>query len=158
MFIDIVVTAEKKPDLGSRLIMWWTKSKFSHCLIRYDHPWGKTMIFQATSEGVNVVEAEEFFKTHIAVDNILDIKLNCTPEEFVGYVEGSCGKDYSESQYLGFLFNWKWLRDWFADGDKELVCSELVASVIQRWTHIRFDKQLDYLTPAEVLETVRKGL
>lgn len=158
MEIQVVVTREKKPDIMSRLIMWWTKQEYSHILIDYYCcREKKNVIFHATGEGVNKQPSSEFWQTHLPIDTV-SLKLDCTHEEFMGYVDGSCGKDYAESQYFAFIFPYKWLAKIVGDGNKDFVCSELVATTVNKFKGISFNKELDFVTPKEVLDTIKKAV
>lgn len=114
------------------------------------------MVFHATGEGVNKQDAVEFFKHHDS-GAYKQIKLNCTADEFLGYVDGSCGKDYAESQFLGFIFPYKWIQKIVGDGGKEIICSELVAMVLDKFKkQIKFDKSFEFLKPEECFKIIKE--
>lgn len=158
MEVKIILTREINPDFVSKAIMRFTGKDSSHILIEYHCPVDDQMkVFQATGEGVNVKPSDEYFKTHHKMMTI-HLDLNCTPGEFASYIDGALGKDYSESQYVGFIFPYKWIQKIVGDGEKEMICSELVARVVEKFTDIRFSIPLDFITPHECFMHIYRKL
>jgi hypothetical protein len=139
--------SEKDPDWISRMIMKREKVPYSHIAIEFEGD-----IYHAVGEGVCVDNYKEYMEAHTEQGRKV-VQLKCIKATFLGYIEGSKGKDYSETQWIGFMF--PWFRRWFDDNKSEVICSEFVARILARYTDIDFDYQnLDFLTPKQVFEMI----
>lgn len=139
--------AEIDPDWATRLLMWWSKVPYSHIAIEFEGD-----IYHAVGEGVSVHNYKEYMESHREMGR-KRIMLKCTKATFLAYVEGAKGKDYSETQLIGFIFPW-WRR-FFSDGKREVICSEFVSRILARYTDIDYTGiNLDYLTPKEAWEKI----
>jgi hypothetical protein len=152
MEISVIIMREIRPDLVSRAIMAWTGVPYSHIAIGYSVD-GEDYLFHAYGRGVCCDRMDTYMQDHQAMGRKI-VKLKCSLEEFRAYVNGAVGKDYSESQFLGFIFPYKWVLKLVGDGEKELVCSELVARVLHRYAGYEFHEDMDWLDPKEVWEAV----
>ena len=152
MEIRIVVMREIRPDFVSRAIMAWTGVPYSHIAICYNQE-GTDYLFHAYGKGVCLDRLDTYLQDHQIVGR-KPVTLACDPESFLGYVSGAVGKDYSEAQFLGFIFPYKWIMKLVGDGERELVCSELVARVLTKFSNYTFAEDLDFLDPREVWEAI----
>lgn len=143
-FITVAVSAEIKPDFVSRMIMWFTKATFSHIMII-----DKGEIVHSVGEGNSKADLNKYLETHKL--QAKRIRLKKPYDYFRGYVDGSQGKEYSESQYWGFLF--KPLRKFFRNGNEKEICSEYVARCLNHCCGYDF-KDMDFLTPKQVWEDI----
>ncbi len=146
--ISVGFTRQNKSDIVSRLIMWFLETKYSHCFFIMDG-----VIYHADGKGVRNLHLADYLKTHILVHNI-PVELNITDKEFLMFMEGANRKDYSESQYLGFLF--KWLQPIVANGEKRQICSELVSLVLKKYGKYELQKPADFMSPLDVFELITK--
>lgn len=152
MEISVVIIRENKPDFVSRAIMAWTGAPYSHIAICYNLE-GTDYLFHAYGKGVCNDRMDTYMQDHQNM-GMKKIKLRCQPEEFLGYVSGAVGKDYSEAQFLGFIFPYKWILKLVGDGEKEMVCSELVSRVLAKFGGYTFAEDFDFLDPKEVWEAI----
>lgn len=154
MRIEVAVSAEKEPDFVSRQIMKYMGAPYSH--IFFIH---KGKHIGVDGKGVNVVDMDFFLKDHMIMGSEF-IDLEWSEEYFLGWVEGNKGKEYSESQYLGFIFDG--VKSLFSDGSKELICSEFVARALDYSSprvldYLRFGWDFDYVSPKELWEAVQRS-
>lgn len=150
MIVDVCLTSENKKDQMSTLISAAMAREFTHCLIRfYDE--GVWKILHCIEKGVCVEDAKEFYKTHYDVRS-LRVELDCTFEEFKILTVAWNGVEYSESQYvncaldklgLGFIH--------FSDNEEsKMICSELVARVLHKWSKFKFTEDMDRICPVDI--------
>lgn len=150
-------SAEIKPDWLSRKIMKYLKCDYSHIGVIVEHE-GHSAIYHSTGEAVNLKYMDSFMTDHILVHKI-DITKHIIDLQFAhGWCEGSIGKDYSESQYLGLIF--PWLKNLSGDGRSEMICSEFGARFIDECTTIpSFDRtNCDFIDPKVCIETLQNYL
>ena len=122
MGFEIALAAEKKPDFFSRAIMRALGTDYSHALIIVDN----SRLFHATEVGFHESPLAEFVTDHI-FRHRFDIKPAC--ERYaLGWLDGCIGTEYSQSQYLGFIF--PILRPLVTNGRARTICSEAVADFI----------------------------
>lgn len=144
--VKVAGSAEVKPDLVSKAIMFFTRAKYSHLYIVY-----KGIMYHCVDRGV-CAEVYEYFlyPDHIEVESI-EVELKCSEDEFHGYMRELIGKriEYSHKQYIGFIlpFARKWLRNERNKG----ICSEMVCWVLSDLgTHEFVDA--DFLHPKQVMQ------
>lgn len=147
MLVEVCFTAERKPDLVSKLIMQFMGTNYSHVLFKVGGE-----VFHATGEGVNRIPVSEYLGNKKIIVHQIPVVLDCTANEFYAYMLGANGKEYSSSQYLGFLF--KPLRKLVSNGEEKQICSELVARVLHKWAGIEFHENLDFISPRDVFERI----
>lgn len=148
MKIKVGFTAELEPDLVSKGIMWWLGTNYSHVFfILNEH------IYHCDGEGVNRIKLEDYKVTHKLVSEF-EVELFMTEKEFEAYMTGANGKEYSESQYLGFLH--ARFQKWVGNGDKKMICSELVAEVLAKYGKFFLPKPADFMSPKDVHELLSK--
>lgn len=151
--IDVCLFREIKPDLESKLIMWWTKSPASHIGFVYQALDGKWKIYHAVGKGVCIEDYEEFMKEHVRV-GVKTVNLNCCPAIWDRHTKSNTDRPYSSSQFFIFLLPWKWSKKWFSNGRAMFVCSELVATDLIEFAGIKFPKGVEELTPLEVFNAL----
>lgn len=143
MKIKVVATREKEPDFVSRQIMAKDSVQYSHVLIAFDDK-----IFHAIGKGVCVQDAAPYFESHEAVESF-DLELEVSRDYFMGFVRGSCGKEYSQSQIaalaIGRVEN---------NGDEKMICSELVG-LVMNMGGIKLSGDQDSWRPIHCIEALR---
>lgn len=124
MNISVAFSKEINPDFVSRAIMFKDGVDYSHVLIIFEDQDGKSTIFHSVGEGVCLASLSEFMEHH-ELPHVFNVELTCHAEYFYGYVRGSLGKDYAESQVAAIALGLE------ADnGDSKMICSELVGIVL----------------------------
>lgn len=111
------------------------------------------VIYHADGKGVRHLNLAKYLEMHIMLHEI-PVDLDITEKEFLMFMEGANRKDYSESQYLGFLFTW--LQPIVANGEKRQICSELVALVLDKYGAYELPKAADFMSPRDVFELISK--
>lgn len=149
MKVKVGFTSENKPDFVSKTIMWFLKTNYSHVFfILGDH------IFHATGKGVHPVALSEYMKTHNLVHSF-EVELNMSLESFLAFMDGASSKEYSSSQYLGFLS--KSLQKFVKNGNEKMICSELVAVVLEKYGAYCLPKEADFMSPRDVFNLLNEG-
>lgn len=146
----VAFTREIKPDFISNCIMKFLATNYSHVFFIHDG-----QIFHATGEGVNQVTLSDYLKTHQIVAEF-EVSLAMTPSEFVMFMEGSKGKEYSSSQYLGFIF--PFLKRFTRNGNEKMICSELVAAVLEKNGGYKLPKEADFMSPKDVYDLLKGNI
>lgn len=151
-------TAENDPDWQSKGVNAVLKDDYTHVLIRFRDEAGVEKVFHSITEGVCVQVAEEFYKTHYSVKSLY-VKLNCTQAEFRTLTEKWNDIDYGYTQFLNcFLDELPLLGriNVSTNGLDEMICSELVARVLQLFTEIyKFTESFDSICPNDVENAIR---
>lgn len=151
MKIKIAFTRETEPDLVSKGIMKFMGTNYSHVFFVLDD-----IIYHAVGEGVTSVPLAEYLKDHIIVAE-KDVDIFMTEGEFLTYMKGANGKEYSNSQYLGFIF--KPLKRFFRNKDKKMICSELVATVLNYYgtdESVPYFPDPDFISPKDIYVAIMK--
>jgi hypothetical protein len=147
---EFFASYEPKPDWRSAGIMFATKCKFSHVGIIENG----SKIFHATRFGFGEETVEEFELTHKYAHRW---ELHVPDPIFAsGWLRGNVGKDYSESQFVGFLFKIPFIRKLFSDGRSELICSEAAIRFGIECCGLRFDGNPDFVSPEESVEIMKQ--
>lgn len=145
---EVFVSREKEPDFVSKMIMKKIGANYSHIGLLID---GHS-IYHATGKGFHLQLLSDFEQKKLIVDKIEVSVLNA--DYALGYLHGNIGKEYSQSQYLGFLL--PWLTSLVDNGDEKLICSE---SVINFLKHCVYDfyhvEPADFVDPKEAFEMVK---
>jgi hypothetical protein len=150
-------SVELEPDFLSRSIMQALDCKWSHNGIIYcvdDNDSGT--IVHSIGKGVCEEPVREFLISHKFV-HFINVTSLINDHGFAkGWLKGSIGKDYSESQYLGFLF--PRIKKLVSDGKAEMICSEFAARFMCECTSFKgFDEaNCDFIDPKIFIETLRK--
>ena len=141
------MVTETSPDFASRCIMKVIGAPYSHACIIYDD-----LVYHCIGRGVCVQNLKEGLHNSFICGE-KEVELKCDESTFLAFIEGARGKDYSESQLIGFLMP-KWFRRYFTDGRSEIICSEFVAWVLVTFTDIKFKQDIDFITPKELFEAI----
>lgn len=155
----IAGSAEIKPDYKSKGVMVFTHADISHVLVIFrrgpELPW---MIIDSTGDGVTEHPLDKFLETHKLIYDIDITKYVTRPCCAIAWLEGNFGKDYSEGQYFGFVFDF--LKGFVRDGESELICSELVPRFIDKWTTLTCFKgaDFDFINPKEAIKTLMEAV
>lgn len=144
--IKVSVTRPTNPDIISRIIMWFMGAKYSHIMIR-----SEGWIYHSVGKGVSVTSGNKYFSDHIAVDT-KTVKCLCSEKVLERYVQEQLEKDYSQSQFIGFIF--PWTRVWFRNGENRTICSEFVGRILNRHCGYKI-KDLDFKSPKDIFEAIR---
>lgn len=158
MKYEVFASFEPNPDFKSGTIMKATNCSFSHVGIIENGD----LIFEAHGGGFRSISMEEFMVNHAFAHrfelNVLD------PEFAAGWLRGNVGKDYSESQFVGFLLKHfkengftRWIYELVGDGNSELICSEAVVRFGLECCGLEFDGDPDFVSPEESIEIMRKA-
>lgn len=151
MKVKIAFTREAEPDLVSKGIMKYMGTNYSHVFFILND-----IIYHAVGEGVTAVPLQDYLKDHVIVAE-KEVNLYMTEGEFVTYMRGARGKEYSNSQYLGFIF--KSLKKFFRNKDEKMICSELVATVLNDYgidEQIPYFHDPDFVSPKDIYVAIMK--
>ncbi len=148
MKFSILAVGEIDPDFVSRRIQRFMGTDYSHCVILMDDKW----CYHATAEGFNMRPISTLLPDHI-IRQRFDFELDAINSMFAaGWLQGALGHEYSQSQYLGFLF--PFLQRFVANGNSKTVCSEAAGQFMFDCLKIK-DARLfscDFLTPKDIVE------
>ena len=152
MKIKVCFTSEKKPDFTSRMIMKIMRTSYSHVFFVH-----KGNIYHSVGEGVCVEPYEKYLESHDLVEEF-DVDLVCTEEVFEAFMDGEKEKEYSMSQYLGFVI--PFMQKYVDNNNAKRICSELVAVALQNYgkTKYTFTKDLDFTNPKDVYEILKASV
>ena len=142
MKIQVAFTCEKKPDIISKIIMWVLKSTYSHVFLVHNES-----IYHSVGDGVCKIKLSDYLKTHNLI-KYFDVELDCSEEVFEAFMAGEDGKDYSESQYIGFMF--PFMQSYFDNDNEKRICSEFVAIVLEKYGKYVLPKDADFMHPKDV--------
>lgn len=140
----------------SWLIMKVEKTPFSHAYIKlYAKSYDRWLIYQATGDGV-FFWSEREFKNHSQVVFEKEILIEDQAKaDAVTWCLDQLGKKYGKLQLVGIalskLFGSNKL---FNNGDKEFICSELAATVLEKAGVIKLDVNQDNLGLAELYKLI----
>lgn len=148
MKFEILALGELEPDFASRHIQAFLGTDYSHCAILVDGLWA----YHATAEGFHMTPWATLSPGH-AVRHRFEWELDRDTTQYaLGWLEGCLGCEYSESQYLGFLF--PFLRHFVANGRSKTVCSEAAGQFMFDCLKIKEARlyACDWLTPKDIVE------
>lgn len=162
MTFKIFVCGEKDPDWVSRKIMKKLGTDYSHIgmFVTVDV---FEIIYHSVGKGfskIDDIEHYEEMKTFLKEHNFqeIDITKYIKNEQFaLGYLEGRLGAEYSESQYLGFIFGF--MRRFVKNGRAKGICSEEAARFLVNCCNheLKFDRsKFDFVSPKDVWEKVNE--
>lgn len=148
MTFEFFSSRETDPDWQSKAIMKNLDCDYSHVGIIKNG----VDIYHSTGEGVNKKDLDDFLKDHVFIHRVDITEYVINHDYAEGWLDGNIGKDYSESQYLGFI-NKKWRRI-CSDGKSEMICSEFNARFTDETTSIPiFDTvNCDFVKPTEYIK------
>lgn len=148
MKISILAIGEEKPDFVSRRIQSFLGTNYSHAAILVEDHW----LYHATAKGFHQIPLHLVLPGHV-IRHRFDYELNQEQSQYaLGWLQGALGHEYSQSQYLGFLF--PWLRRFVANGNSKTICSEAVGQFMFDCLNIREARlyACDFLSPKDVVE------
>jgi hypothetical protein len=149
MKVKVAFTREKEPDFVSKSIMWVMKTDYSHVFFIHEGN-----IYHSIGLGVCKQDLESYLEDHIIVKEF-EVELACSKEVFEAFVAGEDGKDYSQSQYIGFIF--PMFQSFFDNNNEKRICSEFVAVVLQKYGDVVLSKDADFTSPKDVYDILDKG-
>lgn len=149
MKIKVAFSKEKDPDFVSQQIMKKDNTDYSHVLIIYDD----SKIFHAVGEGVCTDDLCKFEDEH-ELPFIFEIDLSVTRDYFLGFVDGSKGKEYSQSQIAAIASG----KGGHMNGDEKMICSELVGIVLTRMAGYKIKGNQDMWRPIDCFNALKSGL
>lgn len=132
-------------------------ANYSHVghIIDFENDSKPNLIYHATGKKGFHEELElSFLQTHF-YRHKFDITpfLRVHPERFLGFLEGNLGKDYSESQFVGFIpVIGKWLQKFVDDNDSELICSEITSLSCTKYTSLPISGNADFNNPKQFID------
>jgi hypothetical protein len=150
----IFISAEIKPDFVSRAIMWKLGCNYSHIGIGLKDEMGNLhTLFHSVGEGFSEISVGDFIAHGKRIVAVKDVPIK-NADFAMGYLIGMKGKEYSESQYFGFLI--PKLQKYFDNDNRKLICSEAVALFLQEHMVGEFEKikQADFASPKDVWEAI----
>jgi len=134
-----LVGFSKKTHFFARAIMWFTKSRFSHCYIVQEGEQGK-YVLEANSRGVNLQQYDVFLADHAIVEEeyLVDHSLTAMSYAWHKICTHRLNRPYSYMQIIGDAFVILMqaifkvsLPNPFSERKKD-VCSELVLGWLRR--------------------------
>lgn len=147
--IKVVFTRETNPDFLSTQIMNKDKTDYSHVLVLFHDDNNIEKIFHAVGEGVCVEDSEPYFKTHIKA-HVFEIDLDVTKDYFLGFVRGSNGKEYSQSQIASMA-----VGKTEKNGDEKMICSELVGIILHEMSQYKMHGHQDSWRPVHCFDVLK---
>lgn len=148
----------KKWKLLSWLIMKVEKTNYSHAYIKiYAKSYDRWLIYQATGNGV-FFWAEQEFNLHSQPVLEKEIVISdAAKAETVTWCLDQLGKEYGKTQLLGMalckLFK---LNKLFKNGNRQFVCSELVAMALEKAQVIKNVKDQDNMGLKELSDLIKE--
>lgn len=132
-------------------IMAYQKTNYSHAYVKFSSASiERTLIYQASGQLVNFIGSEQFDNAEVIVAEyeieITDDKRKALMQFFVD----KAGTPYGVLQCIGLVLNRQFGWNLLRNGDKEFVCSELVARVLHGLDVPDSFPNLDYVTPKDV--------
>lgn len=148
MKIKVAFTKEKNPDFISASIMKFLGTDYSHVFFIHDG-----VIFHSVGQGVKREYLSNYLKTHDITD-VFEVDLDLTYKEFESYMYGAEGKEYSESQYIGFIL--PFMKKFVRNGKEKTICSELVSEVLEKFGGFKLPNEADFMSPKDVYDMLGK--
>lgn len=148
MKFSILAVGELEPDFVSKRIQHFLKTDYSHSAILVED----FMVYHATGKGFHAIPLHSLLPGH-ALRHKIDFELPDAQSHYAcGWLQGALGHEYSQSQYLGFLF--PFLKRWVANGNSKTVCSEAVGQFMFDCLNVKDARlyECDFLSPKDVTE------
>lgn len=157
MEVEVCFCAEIEPDDSSKIISFGLGKKYTHVLIKFTSMEGVKKVFHSVTKGVSTDLAKDFYATHYDVLT-KKVELNCTPEEFKALTVAWNGVEYGYWQFSNCIFDKIGLGfiNFSENGTEEMICSELVARVLIKWTPLQFKEGMDSIDPEDVEDVLFK--
>lgn len=156
MYIRVIFTKRRRFNLLAWLIRLTLGTKYSHVALEvFD---GKTLhLYEASAFGV-VKIAQSFFSEKHKVIYSKTIETNeYKTSKAINFCEEYLGAPYGYltifGLFLNLVFNIKTKLG--VDGNKSVICSELVAKVLTLVDIARFNIKLDYADPKKLYAVIR---
>lgn len=142
----VIWSTPKKFHLFSWLISKFLGAKYSHSAIVFKiEQTGQFLVFQATRKGVYPIEYSKFkAKNHII--EYVEINQDHLEEYALRYCIDHIGTQYDFLDVILIALNIK-----YSNGEKRMICSELVARAIGFNGH-----HLDQIDPKELKELIKE--
>ncbi len=159
MKIEVCFMEEIDQDLTSTIIEIAMGTDYSHVAIRYtDENDGIEKLFHSITKGVCIEESDPYYNTHRDV-KVFEVELSCTFEDF-----NQLTIEWLDIKY-GYLQFFNCLADKIGFGDidfsgnelKKMICSELVARILHKWSKFKFDEDMDSVDPKDVERVLTEG-
>ena len=159
-----IVGFSKKTHFFARAIMWFTKSRFSHCYIVQEGEQGK-YVLEANSRGVNLQTYDVFLADHAIVEEEyqVDHNLDEMSEAWHRICTHRLNRPYSYMQIIGDAFVIMMqavfrvsLPNPFSQRKAD-VCSELVLAWLRRAKITGFESLVAATVSPEDLNKIIKG-
>lgn len=149
MKFEVALCGEKKPDLFSRLIMWWQGTPYSHIFIIIDG----IFVYHSIEKGTCVEHIDSVLDEHHECHGRVEIRPAIDNEFSVGfaygYLRGGLDRPYSVRECLAIVF--PFLRPFFGKGATEQKCSEYVGRWMRDGMLLHMgDMDMDWCNPKEV--------
>lgn len=151
------ISAEAKPDLVSCTIMKYLGTNYSHIGIGLcDNEGHMHTIYDSVGEGFRTMTTKEFTKNGEKIIKGIKYVEVVNRDRALGWLDGNIGKDYSEMQYIGFIF--PRFRKFVDNDSAKLICSEVVASFLKAHKVNGFDEIInaDFASPKDVWEALQR--
>ena len=148
-------SSEIDPDFVSKEIMETIGAPYSHCGVIAEEDDSET-IYHATGKGFHSQDIPSFLAEGKQFVHKFEMKLTVHPEFALGYLEGNIGKEYSESQYLGFIN--KRFEKLVENGAEKLICSEALTLFALKCCGLQksnLTEGTDFIDPKEAIELAR---
>lgn len=158
MRIEVCFTAEHDPDIMSQEVSKSLGREYSHVLITFFDRDEVKKVFHAIGSGVETKLADEFYESHYNVLTV-DVELDCSLEDFERLTLLWDNVPYSKAQFINCFLDGMGLGfiD-FSDNEEEaMICSELVARVLHKWSKYKFKEDMDSVDPREVETVLMEG-
>lgn len=133
---------------------------FSHCAIGLEHN-GKFLVYESTWPKGKVSEYSEFSRHYEVIHDISFDVPEYHQYKVSKFLDNSVGIVYSFVQLVVIAAGKihpklnHWLKNWTWNGNTSLVCTELVARFLDRFTSNQFDESFDYIGCDEVFFAVQ---
>lgn len=152
MIVEVFATREKNPDLVSSLIMKKIGAPYSHVGLLIDG----VDVYHATGKGVNKTTIDAVSEHGNQVVKLIDVSdhIRVSSEYCRGWLDGSLGKEYSQSQLLGFVFSCA--RRFLKNQNEKMICSEYVAQALVSWEVLPPIEEIDFVDPHMLIGMVEK--
>lgn len=137
---------------------------FSHVEIKFKaDSFDRVLIYQASGLAVNFMEETRFLEGH---EICAEFSIEISDETYIKTVQfaiDNSGVPYGISQIFGILYVkalalfGKRVKNPFANGSSNYVCSELVAEILKEIICLDVEDDLDTISPKEVFELLKKN-
>lgn len=134
-----LIFSKRNGNIISWLIRKYIKCDYSHTAIVIEL-YGINLVLESSFEGVNVVTLDKFLEKNTVIKEI-KLQQSTYTDSVISYIFKNIDKGFSFSAFIGIIFKKKTIGD---DGEKYMICSELVARAFG------MSGDLDHITPLDV--------